>query len=250
MSPKEVWAEKLRRHQRAKDETYARKILGTPTPIDLYKSLRVPGVTMIMGDIRSGKTGLAHEIAYLLNKRKHMPGVLHIPKSLQHARSKIQKMVPDWMLVTSDRSKWPTGAVVIYDEAAQEAHSRRSSSGNALELDDLLSIAGQRQQAILFISHYSRKLDLNVCTAVHRIIWKRPTFAHQLWERNEISDFVSKAYDFFGGIKGEVAKKKACLILDLDDFNFYQTKNRLPSYWSPELSALFESNRARNKEEK
>ncbi len=245
MSPKEIWAEKLRKYQRAKDENYARKILSPPQPIDLYKSLRMPGVTMIMGDIRSGKTGLAHEIAYLCHKKKNMPAVLHIPKTLNHARAKIQAMVPEWMAVTADRSKWPTGAVVIYDEAAQEAHSRRAQSGGALELDDLLSIAGQRQQLILFISHYSRKLDLNVCTAVHRIIWKRPTFAHQLWERNEISDFTAKAYDFFSGIKGEVAKKKACLVLDLDNFNFYQTKNRLPEYWTSDLSALFESNRAR-----
>jgi len=129
--------------------------------------------------------------------------------------------------------------VVIYDEAAQSAHARRSQSGDAIELDDLLAIAGQREQLIIFISHYSRKLDLNVCTSIHRIIWKRPTYAHQLWERDEMADFTGKAYDFFKGIKGRVAQKKACLVLDMENFGFYQCNNKLPAWWTDRLSRIF-----------
>jgi len=128
---------------------------------------------------------------------------------------------------------------VIYDEAAQSAHARRSQSGDAVELDELLAIAGQREQLILFISHYSRKLDLNVCTSVHRIIWKRPTFAHQLWERDEMADFTSKAYDFFRAIKGPVSQKRACLILDMESFGFLQCSNKLPPWWTDRLSCIF-----------
>ncbi|GAH95102.1 unnamed protein product, partial [marine sediment metagenome] len=118
--------------------------------------------------------------------------------------------------------------------------SRRSQSGDAVELDDLLAISGQRQQLILFISHHSRKLDLNICTAVHRIIWKRPTYAHRLWEREEMSDFTTKAFDFFKGIKGVLIQKKTSLVLDLDNFRFLQTTNNLPPWWSDEISCLFQ----------
>ena len=194
---------------------------------------------MIMGDIRTGKTGLAHEIADEMHRRRNLPAILHMPRIDDKLRRAIQRIVPRWMIVTTKRSQWKDRAIVIYDEAAQSAHARRSQSGDAVELDDLLAIAGQREQLILFISHYSRKLDLNVCTAVHRIIWKRPTYAHQLWERDEMADFTSKAYDFFKGIKGEVAQKKASLVLDMEDFGFFQCNNKLPPWWTDRLSRIF-----------
>jgi len=192
-----------------------------------------------MGDIRAGKTGLAHEIASQMHERKGLPCCLHIPALELSRVKKIQRMLPSWMKVTRDRSEWGTKCVVIYDEAAMSAHSRRSSSDNAIELDELVSIAGQREQLILFISHYSRKLDVNLCTAVHRIIWKRPTYAHLLWEREEMGDFTTKAYHFFRKISGEIGQKKACLILNLDNFSFTQATNKLPGWFTPELSSIF-----------
>lgn len=239
MSPKLTWADRLKRYRNQKAEEYARTIMEPPKKATLYSLLRFPGVVIIMGDIRSGKTGLAHEIASQMHSRKKMPAVLHLPKGLEKRKTTIKRLVPPWMKVSTSRLDWPRKSVVIYDEAAQSAHSRRSQSGDALELDDLLAISGQRQQLILFIAHYSRKIDLNISTAAHRIIWKRPTYAHQLWERDELGDFVTRAYDFFHDIKGEVAKKRACLVLDLDNFSFHQTTNSLPSWWSDKLSSLF-----------
>ena len=236
---KQGQANKLKQYRQHKAEEYARVILSTPQKANLYSLIPYPGVVMIMGDIRTGKTGLAHEIADEMHRRRNLPAVLHMPRIDDKLRRAIQRIVPRWMTVTTKRSQWKDRAVVIYDEAAQSAHARRSQSGDAVELDDLLAIAGQREQLILFISHYSRKLDLNVCTAVHRIIWKRPTYAHQLWERDEMADFTSKAYDFFKGIKGEIAQKKACLVLDMKDFGFFQCTNKLPKWWADRLSRIF-----------
>ena len=162
MTPKQSWALKLKNYRRNKAEDYAKTILSAPAKVNLYSAMRFPGVAIIMGDIRSGKTALAHEIALEYHKRRHLPAVLHLPSLDETERKRIQKLVPPWMMVATRRSQWPQRAVVIYDEAARSAHARRSQSGDAMELDDLLSIAGQREQLILFISHYSRKLDLNV----------------------------------------------------------------------------------------
>lgn len=230
---------KLKRLRQQKSDEYARVIIGTPQKASLYSITPYPGVVMIMGDIRTGKTGEAHEIANLMHSKRHLPAILHLPRADEKMRKAVQRLVPAWMKVTTKRSQWKDGTVVIYDEAAQSAHSRRSQSGDAIELDDLLAIAGQREQLIIFISHYSRKLDLNVCTAVHRIIWKRPTYAHQLWERDEMADFTTKAYDFFKGIKGPVNQKKASLVLDMENFAFYQCTNKLPPWWSDRLSRIF-----------
>ena len=239
MTPKESQTKKLKKIRQQKSDEYARVILSTPRKANLYSIIPFPGVVMIMGDIRTGKTGLAHEIASQIHSKRNLPAVLHMPRMDEKLRRSVQRLVPKWMKVTTSRKQWKDKAVVIYDEAAQSAHARRSQSGDAMELDDLLAIAGQREQLILFISHYSRKLDLNVCTAVHRIIWKRPTYAHQLWERDEMADFTSKAYDFFKGIKGTVAQKQACLVLDMEDFAFLQCRNKLPEWWSDRLSRIF-----------
>ena len=171
---------KLKMYRQHKDEEYARAILSIPQKANLYSLIPYPGVVMIMGDIRTGKTGLAHEIANELHARRNLPAILHMPRMDEMQRRSLQRIVPRWMKVTTKRCQWKDRTVVIYDEAAQSAHARRSSSGDAVELDDLLAIAGQREQLVLFISHYSRKLDINVLTSVHRIIWKRPTYAHQL----------------------------------------------------------------------
>lgn len=247
MTPKESQANKLKRYRAQKSEEYARTILSTPRKVSLYSVIPYPGVVMIMGDIRTGKTGLAHAIAGEMHRKHNLPAILHIPKLDERQRKSLQRITPSWMKVATKRSQWKDRTVVIYDEAAQSAHARRSQSGDAMELDDMLAIAGQREQLILFISHYSRKLDLNVCTAVHRIIWKRPTYAHQLWERDEMADFTSKAYDFFRGIRGQVAQKRACLVLDMENFAFLQCNNKLPEWWSDRLSRIFKEIQIQNK---
>ena len=230
---------KLKKWREKKAEDYARAIMSVPGNRNLYSTIPYPGVVMIMGDIRTGKTGCAHEISYLMHQKRDLPAILHVPRANEKLRKTVQHLVPKWMKVTNNRKNWKDGAVVIYDEAAQSAHSRRAQSGDAIELDDLLAMAGQRQQLIIFISHYSRKLDLNVCTAIHSIIWKQPTYAHQLWERDEMADFTGKAYDWFKAIKGERARQKACLVLNMKDFGFSQCNNALPPWWSDRLSRIF-----------
>lgn len=240
MTPKATWTERLKRWRQQNAEQYARTVMDTPIKLPLYQILPYPGVVLIMGDRRQGKTGLAHEATRQIHNRRRLPAVVHMPNVPDKIRRRIQKLLPPWMKVVTKRSEWPKNCVVIYDEAAQSAHARRSQSGAAVELDDLIGISGQRNQLIFFISHHSRKLDVNVVTEVNRIIWKKPTYAHQLWERDEVSDFSMRAYQFFQSVKGEVAQKKAALVLDFDKFGFYQTTNSLPPWWSDELSRLFQ----------
>jgi len=239
LTPKLNWSQKLKRYRDQKSSEYAQTILATPRKVSLSSVIPYPGVVIIMGDIRTGKTGLAHEIANVMHSKHSLPAILHIPRINESQRKSLQRTLPSWMKVTTRRGQWKDRSVVIYDEAAKSAHARRSQSSDAMELDDMLAIAGQREQLILFISHYSRKLDLNVCTSVHRIIWKRPTYAHQLWERDEVADFTTKAYDHFREIRGKVTQQKACLVLDMEKFGFYQCNNKLPPWWTDHLSRIF-----------
>lgn len=244
-----TYLEKLKAYRREKEEQYARTIMEKPAAATILKSIPFPGVVLIMGRRRYGKTGLAHQIGAEMHKSRGVPVIVHLPPSVPpEVRGRIQKMLPDWIKVTTKTSEWPKRCVVIYDEAAQTAHARRTQSGDAVELDNLIGISGQREQLLIFICHHSRKLDPNVVREVNRIIWKQPTYAYMLFERDELSDFTMKAFDHFAGLRkgrpyNETVKrtlKRACLMLDFDDFRFVTLENRLPAHWTEELSVLFQ----------
>lgn len=243
------FAEQLKQRRREKEEGYSRVIMEPPTPTTILKSMPFPGVILIMGTRRYGKTGVAHEIGAQMHKARGVPVMVHLPKTTPEAlRRQIQRLLPPWAKVTTDKKDWEKNSVVIYDEAAQSAHARRTQSGDAVELDNLIGVSGQRNQLLAFISHHSKKLDPNVVREVNRIIWKRPTYAYQLFERDELADYVMKAYDYFSDLrKGKpltetmkTTLRRANLMLDMDDFRFLSFTNKLPEYWTEQLSCLFE----------
>ena len=106
MTPKLSWSEKLKRHRKDKAENYAMSIMEPPTKVPRYSALRFPGVVLIMGDIRSGKTGVAHEIANQMHQRRGIPAILHMPIAPLDVRRKVQRMLPSWMTVVDSRAFW------------------------------------------------------------------------------------------------------------------------------------------------
>ncbi len=233
------WSERLKKWRQGHDDTYARAIMEPPEQTTLLRAIPPTGLVLIMGEMRKGKSALAHDIAERLHKKSGRSAVLHLPKIPPDLHRKIQHLLPRWMKLVHTTAEWPKHSIVIYDEAAQGAHARRTQAADAIELDNLMSISGQRDQLIIFISHHSRKLDPNVLRGIGRLVWKSPSFAHWLFERDEISDFVLKAIDFFQTLTPKQALKTA-FIMDLHQFKFQQFTNKLPSYWSDQLSKLFE----------
>lgn len=237
---KTTWADRLKKWRREHEESYAKAILSPPEKTQLYRAIPFPGVVLIMGRRRMGKSGLAHEIANQFHNRKHVGAVLHLPYVPVNIRNKVQKLLPPWCKVVTRRNEWPKNSVVIYDEASQSAHARRSQTGDAVKLDNLISVSGQRNQLILFISHHSRKLDLNIIHEVDRILWKAPTYAHAIFERDELSDFTYRALEYFKSIKGDTSTKKATLMMNFHTFTFATFNNNLAPWWSDILSRIFQ----------
>ena len=244
-----TFLDKLRIWRKDKEEQYAHAIMERPERSTILKLFRLPDVTLIMGSRRYGKTATAHKIAEDMHKSKGVRTMVHLPPTApQETRQRIQKLLPDYMKVTTRKEEWEKNSVVIYDEAAQTAHARRTQSGAAVELDNLIGISGQRNQLLIFICHHSKKLDPNIVREVNHIIWKRPTYAYQLFERDELTDFTMKAFDYFSELrKGRKMNdairrmlKRNNLVLDFDDFRFLSFENSLPSYWTEDLSNLFQ----------
>ncbi len=231
---------KLKQWRQNHNEHYAQILMDPPEHTTILKALPMPSVEIIMGRKRRGKSALAHAIAEKMHETRGCPAVLHLPMANTKVRKEIKRLLPSWMSITTDRSQWPNDTVVIYDEASQSAHARRSQSDEALDLDDLIGVSGQRKQMILFISHHSRKLDKNAITDADRILWKEPTYAHVLFERDELHDFTMKAFDFFQSLRNDRERLRTTLIMDFTTFRFQTFSNDVPSYWSEELSCLFE----------
>jgi len=246
---KKTFLDQLRTWRKDKEEQYAHTIMEKPTGNTILKLFRPPGVGLILGSRRFGKTATAHKIGETLHNSRSVRVMVHLPKSTsQEIKRKIQKLLPEYMKVTTKTEEWEKDSVVIYDEAAQTAHARRTQSGDAVELDNLIGISGQRNQFLVFICHHTRKLDCNVVREVNFIIWKRPTYAYQLFERDELSDFTMKAFDYFASLRNGRTMtdtirrrlKRSNLVLDFNDFRFFSFENSLPVYWTEDLSNLFQ----------
>jgi len=246
---KKTFLDQLRAWRKDKEEQYAGAIMGAPVKSTILKLFTLPGIALILGSRRFGKTASAHKIGETLHDSRGVRVMVHLPKSTsQEIKRKIQKLLPEYMKVTTKTEEWENNSVVIYDEAAQTAHARRTQSGDAVELDNLIGISGQRNQFLVFICHHTRKLDCNVVREVNFIIWKRPTYAYQLFERNELTDFTMKAFDYFAGLRNGRTMtdtirnklKRSNLVLDFNDFRFFSFENPLPTYWTEDLSNLFQ----------
>lgn len=255
MPKQKNWMQDLKKWRQSNAEKYAQALLQEPVKTSICKEVPFPGVILIMGDRREGKTALAHKIVEDVRKKKRIGGkppeaVLHLPNTVPEAmRLRIQRMLPGdgggrrrkhWFHVMTDPNKWPNNSIIVYDEASQSAHARRAQSNGAINLDNMIGISGQRNQLLIFISHHSRKLDLNVVTEVSRIIYKTPTEAHAIFERDEMSDFTYRALDFFEQLTTDNQRKRNALSLTLKPrIRFSQFTNGLAPWWNDELSCLF-----------
>ena len=236
---KKDWLESLKAWRHDHEEYYARQLMGEPQHTTLTRAIPQVGRILVMGDQGQGKTALGHAIAEMAHTRHNLPAVCHVEGAPEPFKQKLKSQLPRWIKVTSSRSDWPQNSIIIYDETSRSAHARRSQSREAVDLEEIMGATRQRGQLIIFISHQSTKLDIQVVRDITCICYKCPTYAHAIFEREEISDLTYKALEFFGNIKGEKTRKRTNLLIDFRTFQFFTFVNGLPSWWSEKLSCLF-----------
>ena len=67
-------------------EHYAQILMNPPEHTTLLQALPFPGVAVIMGRKRRGKSALAHAIAEKLQQTRHCQAVLHLPTATKGNR--------------------------------------------------------------------------------------------------------------------------------------------------------------------
>lgn len=235
MSPK--WIELMKKWETKKREQMAEAVMRPPVHTTLLKVIPFPGVVLIMGDRGAGKTATACAIMEAFhNGRYQLGGTVKLPEALPKGKKRI---FPSWIKPVYKIKDLPHRSACLIDEASQIAHARRSQSTANLDMDNLVSISRQRQQLILLVCHHSRKIDLNDVHSSSLIVWKQPTYADTLWERDELQRYSLRAIDFFEGLKTKQARLRASFMMDLRHMKFYSMNNGLPSWWNDDLSAVF-----------
>lgn len=242
MSP--TWTKKLAHWRTKHRERIAKAVLSKPTVTTMGRLLKSVGVILIMGDRRAGKSGLAFKIQEHFHDKKGLPGAVCYP----HTNRKLRRLLPKWIKIVTRVKDLPPGHVCIIDEAALVAHARRTQSGAALDMEELVALSEQKGQLIVLICHHSRKLDINDVHGSNLIIWKQPTAADTIWERSELELYVLRAWEFFQGLYPEnwsplkpIPKKvlQSNFVMNLRRMEFYTFRNDVPTFWTNEMSTVF-----------
>jgi len=231
----------LNRHR----NKWAKALLSPPNRRTLRQVITMPGVILIMGDYGTGKTGLAMQIMDDFHTRKGIAGAVCYPEK----PTKLRRLLPSWVKIVTSIKELPPNCICVVDETSQLAHARRSSSQSAVDMDALCSISRQRNQLIIFVSHHSRKLDINDIHSSRLLIWKRPTLADTIWEREELQPYVLRAWEIFQDMTPRQQLLSA-YVMNLRQMEFSLFQNRLPSWWSEELSTVFKIFNGNGKEKR
>jgi len=156
------------------------------------------------------------------------------------------------------------GGFIVVDEAELFYHARRAMSRQNLDLSNIISIARHKQLSAVVISQSAAFLDINLIQMADYVWLKEPNAFLAPMERFVMSSMVADAELFFASIPPEhrreyfvsfkdeyykfllKAKRKHTRYMGVKKLRekirslaVLKCHNRLPSWWSPEISKLW-----------
>lgn len=133
----------------------------------------------------------------------------------------------------------PEHAAILIEEAALLLYARKHGADLNQWISKILGACGQKGQIIVFLSHHTRKIDVNVILDMDLWALKQPSYWHAEFERREVKKIVKRAYEYFEDMLLEDARKQAYLFGGTS-YDGVPISNPLPSFWCEELSKIWE----------
>jgi len=200
------------------------------TNLSFKQAFPFPGVVPVFGARGQGKTAMAMWVMerYYQSSGGKIGGAVYRPPNA------MRKLLPEWVQTPRNLNSLPKGCVIVIDEAQQVAHARRSSSSENLELATLVALARQRRQLIFLVTHHSRKLDMLDIMEASRVVWKKPTAGHLMYERKETKPFAQRAFDKYREKKG--LPQKWAYVMDFEELRFGFIACKMPTFWCDAIS--------------
>lgn len=188
-----------------------------------------PSTFIIIGRRGAGKTGLGYYLLESLSKHyKINPCVMGLPREKVHLLS--SKIMPIF-----DLDEMMDDSITFIDEASMLFHAREYRKAINKLMDKIIAISRQKRQIIIFASHHTRKIDVNIITDLDGFVFKEPSELHIKFERKEIKNFTEEAFEFFKKVQGN--KKKYSYVYSRNYTG--EMINPLASFWSEALSNAF-----------
>ena len=130
-------------------------------------------------------------------------------------------------------------SIVIADEAAFIANSRRAMSKQNQEWLKLIAICRHKDHLLVFISQHSRQVDIGILMEADLVLLKAPTQLHYKAARAEFKLEIKEAYDLFQEMRGDPRKK--VFVVDFHYGRKTMLSAKMPTWWSEKISKSFSS---------
>ena len=204
-----------------------------------WKKVPPQGVLVITGHRGEGKSALGWWLAQEMHKRTSKPVVAFgIPKEAQQhlpkrgfGRGGIQ-YIHD---LTSLSSLKPS--IVICDEAAFIASSRRAMSKENQEWLKLIAVARHKDHLLIFIHQHSRQLDVQILMDADLVLMKRPTMLHLRAAKGIFEPEIEEAFQRFTDMRGNTKKK--VYVVDYHYGNATMLNAYMPKWWNDKISKSY-----------
>ena len=150
------------------------------------------GIALILGSEGSGKSNLGYGILESLKDtgRKMLVYGLPLEKSIY---------LPDWLKICTTLD-FPEESIVLVDEAYISFHSRGSMSAVNKFMDIFSGLIRQKDILAIYISQFSRKLDIGLVSSPRVLLIKQPSLLQMRLDRSELRPILSDASTAFKGL--------------------------------------------------
>ena len=128
-------------------------------------------------------------------------------------------------------------SIVILDEAAFLANSRRSQSAQNVMWLQLIAICRHKGHLLIFINQHNRQLDIQILADADYVIMKRPTVLHLRSCRAEFEPELKNAFEEFNKMRGNTKKK--AYVVDYNSGNASMLTARMPTWWNDKVSKAY-----------
>jgi len=201
-----------------------------------------PSVILIIGRRRYGKSALGYYIEEKFHKEQPELKifVVSLPKEKHH-------LLPDWIIPVDTVEELPDNCVALIDEGALRYHAYKWGQKETIVMDRMISISGQKGQTFIFITHTMRKFAITLLLDIDILLCKKPSLLHSKLERSEVRKLIDEVSRAFNKLPRDEVKKNTYVISD--DFKGF-IRNKLPDFWSEDLSKSYAGIPLNNKKEK
>ena len=199
-----------------------------------WKSIPSNGLVIIEGQRGQGKTSLAWYLAESKRVEKRGKRVIAFGMPEQ-----AKKALPKWIthMQTLEEVSSAKPSIIIIDEAAFTANSRRAMQESNIEWLKLIAICRHKDHLLIFVSQHNRQLDVQILADADLVIMKKPSLLHLRFTRPEFKPELEQAYNAFQLIKED--SRKFAYVVDYHNGNAKMLRCQLPKFWSERISKAY-----------